>query len=638
MSAVCDPTTLASQAKCFYCLPPAYRGTVDVYLLNQIANTGKTPAQLMTAAAAFQSLTPHLALAAKVYLLARATSTSTVASVLEAASACYNCIPTEMIEPVQTYLYANSAGGATDTAALLRAAGSYQSLAGREIMIEVYLLAQIAGITNVQTIVAGAKCLLCLSPRLLERIILYLACKGFAMSLIPNGSVYTGATPEFDLAVSANTTYIITWGANELSVTICGNSYPSTGVGTQTIVWTASCTLMQFFGTFAGTTVTAVVTQPLPGSKTPEVSGFTFTISRDGTTVTASWDTPPSFVDSTEVWVSSDNVTFALQTTVAAPGTSATFAAPGAATQTYCKVRWVDSGASPANGAFNTALVAYGAVANWAARILTNGAIQAIAQASVNAANTFYGKIVAIGLSKFKIMSLFVPEGIGTGDNGSFTPLIKAVGSDPWPKISGTYGTTDINGYTPFPGTGAAISTGLVPNTHLTAGNYGATIYLYRNINSGTQRGAFGSAANSAFNLGDAAFHMRSNLTQGAYIFMPSFNAGTGFNPANLPSNDFAGYFSVNRVASNDMRLYVANSTLAHQQLAVDLNNNVTALPLAALTLFAVNCTVGGIVWTQFDDYTTSFFAVHEGLSSAQSLALYNAVQQFLVDKGGGFR
>jgi hypothetical protein len=173
-------------------------------------------------------------------------------------------------------------------------------------------------------------------------------------NLIPGGSTYSGGGT-YTLNVLANTTYIITWGPNDNTVNICGDVYSNPGNGQQTTIYTGVCTTLVFSGP-GGSTVTAVVQKPKPGSKTPVPRNFTWTISADGATATAAWATPPGFVNSTELWTSNDNVTFTLASTTAAPGTSSAVAGPTSPAFKYAKIRWISTTSSPSNGPFTAVL------------------------------------------------------------------------------------------------------------------------------------------------------------------------------------------------------------------------------------------------------------------------------------------
>lgn len=318
----------------------------EIYLLNLLAGN-LTVQQLSAGAAPFRPFSNKLALAAKVYLVTLVSGVAANPSALVADAACWQCIPNSARLDVETYLFASS-DGMVDPGTLTLHIGPYKSLYPIRDQVLLYLLSLIAGSPSIASIMAGAKCLTCLSTARLEEIFLKQLCAGLTTNLIPNGSRY-GPTAEFDLVVLANTSYLITWGANDLSVTICGTSYSSTGTGTTLVVNTGACTLMQFFGTFAGTTVTVQVNKiPMP---VPTPTGFTWTISAG--IATAAWDTPPAGISTTEVWISLDGVSYSLASAVVNPGTSYTKAT---AVALYAKIRWTTK-SFPGYSAFTAALL-----------------------------------------------------------------------------------------------------------------------------------------------------------------------------------------------------------------------------------------------------------------------------------------
>lgn len=340
MAVTCDPKQLPAQATCFRCNTPVTNKQVQLYLFGVLS--GVSSVSLLSAGAAnYRPLQNKLAIATEVYLMAVLTGNSTDPSVLEKAAACWSCIPMSERMDVSTYLLANSAGASTDPKVLNKSIGPYSPLIPFYHQVKIYALNAIAGL-SMATLMAGAKCLMCLSSTRLEEIYLYLLCQGVGVNLIPSGSVYgPGATPEFDLTVLSFTTYTIVWGANDLYVTICGVRYNSTGAGTSIIVFTKNCTLMKFFGTFAGTTVTARV-MPNPAHPVPATpTGFTWAIS--GANAVAGWNAPPAGVVNTEVWTSADGVTYTLAGTVAAPGTSFSTAAPTTPNVLWAEIRFIDS-------------------------------------------------------------------------------------------------------------------------------------------------------------------------------------------------------------------------------------------------------------------------------------------------------
>jgi hypothetical protein len=330
--ATCTPQGLSQESTCFHCVPPDSKRVIEIYALNTLIGN-LTARQLSAGAAQFRPITNKLALAAKVYLLTVLNGMVYTPAQLEALAKCWQCIPGSARLDVESYLYGVSAGS-IDTQALSRLMAPYKSLYPLRDQVLLYQLSLLVGNQTVASIMAGAKCFSCLSTGRLEEIYLYLLCAGLAANIIPPGSRYNGSS-EYDLAVLPNTYYQITWGSNDLYVIICGTTYYSLGVGSQIVVYTGACTLMQFFGTFANTTVSAWV-KPVHVNPIPVPTGFTWTLSAGISTAT--WDPDPAGVFSVELWTSTDNVTFTLASTVVRPGTSTTVTGPASGTL-YAKIR-----------------------------------------------------------------------------------------------------------------------------------------------------------------------------------------------------------------------------------------------------------------------------------------------------------
>lgn len=160
---------------------------------------------------------------------------------------------------------------------------------------------------------------------------------GISGNLIPSGAVYSGGGT-YSITVLANSLYCIIFGANDTAVTIGGITYLSAGAGSTLCLATGSNTTMTFTGT-GGSIVTLKLTFRGSQSSAPNApTGFTWVL--NGANVDAGWNAPPAGVVSTELWTSSDGITFTKATTVAAPGVTASVAAPGAGNTIYGQIRF----------------------------------------------------------------------------------------------------------------------------------------------------------------------------------------------------------------------------------------------------------------------------------------------------------
>lgn len=613
--ATCDPKTLSAQAACFNCLTTGQKKEVNLYLLAVISGLN-TPAALRQAGKNFRMFKGKEYLAAKTYLLDLLDG-SFSASQAAALSDCWHCIPKANRAAVETYLLASATAFGTNPQTLVGPAAVFRPLLENYEEVELGALAAITG-TSAAQVGQNLSCFLCLEHCRLVEVDLFLECLGFGTNIVPPGSVYTGSPPEFDLTVLANTSYHITWGANDLYVIICGSRYDSAGMGTSINVQTGSCTLMQFFGTFAGTSVTVNVTPVHNVKVIPNL--FTWN-PISSTQAQATWGSPVTGVVSTEVWTSTDGVTFALAGTVAAPGTTLTLTGPAVSTILYAKARWIytDGG----NGGFTKILSAYGNVSDWAARVITNGGA-AVSAATLAAVNTFYDKIFLAGtiIGKVKAMNIVAPDNL----TAARTPLIKGVGSDPWPAIGSL--AVNVNGIIATAAT-SCLQTGVVPSTAFAAiTDSGLTSYAVTTTNADSAATDFGSSQAA----GQVCQQFNNFLTGGnQWAIFQAYNNSTGsigFHPSTG-----TGFFSGNQTAGTQAVYYGSSATGFITEITTVQNGGLRP----TIQIYAMGLNNSGVTsgTTQIRRY--SFFCVHSGFTSTEAQALYNAVQALRVAFGGGF-
>lgn len=466
----------------------------------------------------------------------------------------------------------------------------------------------------------------CIPQGELQAIKSYLLCQtavvgGFGQNLIPQNSQYTGAIPEFDLTVQANTSYTIMWGANDLSMTLCGVNYPSTGVGTNTVVFTAACTVMQFFGTFAGTTVTARVI--LNRSIIPIPTGFTWASNAAGTQAVASWDNPNLLlVTYAELWTSPDNVTYSLAATVNFPTATASVAAPAVGSNLWAKVRWC--GPTTPCGAFSSALMVSGTVTDWVRRVVVNGGATPSA-ATQAAMATLNSSLVSAGVaSKMLSACVFVPDSL----IAATTPLYKTLGNDPWTN-NGPFVANDLtigglrgNGSTKY------LDTGVVTDS-LTPSDFGFSLYC--------------SESSLVAAAGACEMGMNTNSVAADNLYFQFDQTGGFFDSGNQTTNRlagdntmFLGFLSGNRTGGTNATIYRANNVSGFSTLATSNTLSIgTQVSGQSILCF---CTKNpGPTPAQFSGKRLSFASIHTSLNSTQAQALYNAVHACRVSLGGGY-
>lgn len=626
--ATCTPQALPRDSTCFHCIPPDAKRVLKLYLLNALSNS-QTALQLSQAAAQYRPIDNKLALAAKVYLLSVISGVSPTAATLEASAKCYQCIPPSARLDVETYLTAVSAAISLVPATLTRLIGPYKSLYPIRDQVEIYLLNFMAGGKTLAQIMAGAKCLTCLSTPRLEEIYIQLLCNGLMPNLIPVGSVYSGgATPEFDLTVLTNTSYLIIWGTNDVSMVLCGVTYPNTGAGTTTVIAnTGACSVMQFFGFFGGTTVTARV-QKIP-TPIPAPTGFTWVTS--GGNAIASWNAPPAGVFSTELWTSTDNITFSLAATVVTPGTSATVAGPAAGQTIYAKIRFT-SKVFPGYSAFTSVLSVSGldaATTDWVNRVIANGGASP-SNTTISAADNLVVALKAAGIwTKMRHVNIIAPDSM----IALRTPFLKTLGgNDPYVIDGVMTSTLNNTGFVINQAVNSSFDPGINLFSQWTDGTYNFGISCYF-IASGTPN----SCICGCLDGGPPGAQLMMQILGGGVSRLYGLDGTTPIqvyqNPAQL------AFYCGNKVASNNMRLYFATSVLAWQLTnnGTNATNDTFSFPNTKFRICAMGNKAAGGAGQNHSDDKFSFFALHTALSSAEGQALFNAVQTYRQAIGGGF-
>ena len=557
--ATCSPQALPRESTCFHCIPPLEKHVLKLYLLNLQAGTF-TARQLSVGATPFRPISGHLALAAKVYLLTVINGLSLSPSALEASAACYQCIPNSARLDVETYLLATNAGGSLNPATLTGQIGPYKSLFPIRDQVELSLLNILAGTLSIAAIVAGAKCLTCLSTGRLEEIYIKLLCMG------------TGGTGCVDVAAS-------------LVPVITGVYDP------------ALHTLIALNIVFP-----KVCCSP---------SGYRI-IAQNGLTLQTGTISAAHAGETNYTLLNVD------VTGILLPYTSLT-------------VKQVCSGGTLSGGSnsvdFDEPLDPV--VVDWAARVVINGG----AAPSVNskyASNTFIGALRTAGIfSKMKTINMVAPDNL----IAARTPLIVANAVDPWPNVgSSNFGAADLTTYGLLCNGAKALDTGS-KGTDLALGSAGLTI-VAGVINPGNGlRYDMGylSAANQEYMFVAAA---QTGVGNTGHAGGSSFSTGLMVDTGSTYL--YAGYVSYNRTSAVRADLYWANNDVAHSSIANNTNNQTLGIAASDIYWGAVADSAGGPI-PYYSKNTLSFGAVHDGLTAAESLAFFNAINALRTSFGGGY-
>lgn len=466
----------------------------------------------------------------------------------------------------------------------------------------------------------------CLSPGSIAAIKNYLLCAivnvgGIGANLIPTGASYSGGC-SYSLAISPNTTYAITWGANDTSATVGSTSYPSTGASTQTTFYSSSNTTITFFGT-GGSTVTAMLR--VAPKDVPILSGLSLAPTTAGQ-LTVSWDTPPSQITSTSVYTSPDQVTWTLAATLAAPTSSTTINAAAVGSNLYVRGYWTNG---IATNTLNPITKAYsGRTPDWLKRIIANGGASP-ASGTLSAVETFEQTLLTNNLdSLFVVGLLVVPDNL----TAAITPFWKRSGNDPWTNHSFVAGDLTING---LAGDGASkyLDVGATPAGLLSV--IGGTTWASAGISLYIQSG--NNLSQYDVGAGDSALQTLWGLAVQSGTAQYDAPYGTsGQNRISYAQSNFTGFLSGNRTGTSTNTLYAASSTRVFGSIATGAQN-VSGAPTdntGNMVAWALNNagTIG--FWSS---KRISFVAHHAGFSSSQCQTLYNAVQALRTALGGGW-
>ncbi len=142
--------------------------------------------------------------------------------------------------------------------------------------------------------------------------------------------------------------------------------------------------------------------------------------------------------------------------------------------------------------------------------------------------------------------------------------------------------------------------------------------------------GCFASANDACLLLYANSFNQTA-----AGCWDPGGSDGPTSGAGNQPN--LAGFYSFSRTASNVAKLYFANSGHAFAQLGSTNTGTPAATIFSTRTLTIFACTANTGTIFDFTDRRLSFMAAHKGLTTGETQSLYNRVQQFRTDLGGGF-
>lgn len=265
----------------------------------------------------------------------------------------------------------------------------------------------------------------------------------------------------------------------------------------------------------------------------------------------------------------------------------------------------------------------------WAKQVVANGGAKP-SNATISAMDTFYTALQSNNLlGKMISVVCFVPDNL----IAATTPFIRTAGNTPWINHSFVAGDLNING---LKGDGATkyLDTGVFPLAAIpTDTSAGLTVYnTFADNVAGTDMGCQQFPATPIMQA------VVSYADTAAYWDCWNTVIGQGRIWNNNPL--WTGYFSCNRTAAAQTRIYRASAALGgHQLLANGAGMSPEGRPDSDLYCFAHADQDAGHVNTaiSFTTHRLSFAAVHVGLSQPESIAFWTAIQALRTALGGGY-
>jgi hypothetical protein len=265
-------------------------------------------------------------------------------------------------------------------------------------------------------------------------------------------------------------------------------------------------------------------------------------------------------------------------------------------------------------------------VTNWASRVVTNGGASPSA-ATQAALTTFCSALDTADIMRLIcVMNPLVPDNLIAAQTGLIIEPTNT--NDPFTNSNFVAGDLTVNGLL-----GNAVNkkldTGFNASIVFTATAGGAALYNTTSTNSTEQdMGANNLGANQF------QFHISFNVAGTGTAICDMFNDTTS--RIQTANNGWTGYITMQRTLANVYQLYRANSVTPHANLGgVNANVNASTPPAPTVFVFAMNNNGGG--GASFSGKRLSFMSLNYGMTQAQSLSFFNAIQAMRTALGGGF-
>jgi len=188
--------------------------------------------------------------------------------------------------------------------------------------------------------------------------------------------------------------------------------------------------------------------------------------------------------------------------------------------------------------------------------------------------------------------------------------------------------THSSTGMTPNGATYA--NTSLIPNTHLTSNTHHLSFYSRTELSSSASDLACQSIQAASSQYGYMILSARDTVINVGPYFQQQTQNSNRLNPAITST---AGFYNGSRTSSTSFKAYVNGSL-------VGTNTNTASsissyLPVNSLYLGAFNLNNNGVISTlSYSTRECSFASIGDGLSDAEALSFYNAVQTYQTTLG----
>lgn len=262
-------------------------------------------------------------------------------------------------------------------------------------------------------------------------------------------------------------------------------------------------------------------------------------------------------------------------------------------------------------------------VVDWARFIVANGGT--VSSKTVTAANTFYDTLQTNGLiSLMKSVNIVAPDSL----IAFRTPLITTSGSGIWANSPTPFVAADLSLSGIKGGVNKYLNMGIKPGQVVSSGNAGLVCYVVSGFQSSNNVEAGITDAGGGNRIGIACQYTTTNQTwwsmwgnEGLQLF------------TDIPK--ISGYFAGFRTSVTRFDCYHGTTQSGHNLKLTNLTSSSLTPSTTQNIVFMATNENGSI--QQSSQKIVSFFALTLGLSSGQSLILYNAVKKLRMDIGGGW-